>query len=276
MNAYTIIEQSCIGKNPDAFCEDGIVVSPYYIAVIDGSTSKGNLSYGIKTSGRIAMELLSEAIPLLPIDIDVTHAITLLTRKISEYYVQHDVEANVSEHPENRLTASCVIYSVKRNEIWQIGDCPFMLDDQMYDNPKYWEQPLAQMRALFLEKELKDGKNIEQLRTNDTGREYILPLLKFSTRYQNNEDTNYGYAVLDGFPIPTHHIKTYSCKGIHQIILASDGYFQLAGTLNECERINKEYLAQDPLCMLTYKMTKGLKPNAKNFDDRTYIRFTLD
>ena len=35
-----IIEQQIVGKHTMNDCEDGIVVTPHFIAVVDGSTSK--------------------------------------------------------------------------------------------------------------------------------------------------------------------------------------------------------------------------------------------
>lgn len=283
---YTLIEQRCIGKQDDAHCEDGLVLTEHYVAVIDGSTSKGTVSYGDKSSGRIAMERICEEIRQWPPALTVQQAAARLTRCIRSYYEAHDLLAQVEAHPENRLTASAVIYCVGRQEVWHVGDCLCLIDDRFIDNPKYWEYPLAQARALFLEKELAAGVRIEELQRHDTGRDYILPLLRFSTRYQNQSNPpatdphqadpmNYGFAVIDGFPIPDTLLLVHSAQGAHQIVLASDGYPHLFPTLEASERFLAERLADDPLCFRRCKMTKGLKAGNKSFDDRTYVRIGL-
>lgn len=58
-----VIEQSIIGKKSQEACEDGLVVTDDFIAVIDGSTSKTpkHLNPEMK-NGRYAMMLISEYI----------------------------------------------------------------------------------------------------------------------------------------------------------------------------------------------------------------------
>ena len=59
-----IIESSIIGKKSSEACEDGMVVTDDFIAVIDGSTSKTSkhLNPDMK-NGRYAMMLISQAEP---------------------------------------------------------------------------------------------------------------------------------------------------------------------------------------------------------------------
>lgn len=274
---YTIIEQSSVGKTDEIHNEDGWIATPDYVAVIDGSTSKGTLDYGEKKSGRIAMEIIKDSIANLRPSCTMRDAVNELSAKIDAYYLSHDIVKEVQKHPENRLTASLVVYSVNRQEVWQIGDCPCLIDHAFYENPKYWEVPLAQARALFLEKELAEGKNIQELQKEDTGREYILPLLRHSIIYQNDEEhTQYGYGVIDGFPVPNRFLRKYQVAGAHQIVLASDGYLHLFPTLSQSEQYNREMLAKDPLCIGKHKMTKGIMMGNTSFDDRTYIRIQIN
>lgn len=274
--AYQIIEQSCIGKKDEAHNEDGWIATPDYVAVIDGSTSKGTFDYGDKRSGRLAMEIIREAIKGLRPNCTIRDAANELSAKIDAFYLSHDIVKEVQEHPENRLTASVVIYSVNRQEVWQIGDCPCMIDNAVYENPKYWEQPIAQARALFLEKELSEGKRVQDLQKQDTGREYILPLLRYAIAYQNNEsEPLYGYGVIDGFPIANRFLRKFQAAGARQIILSSDGYLHLFPTLAQSEQYNSQLLEEDPLCIRKHKMTKGVMAENVSFDDRTYIRLLI-
>ena len=58
-----IIEQKLVGKHTQETCEDGIVVTDNFIAVIDGSTSKTKiqLNSGMK-NGRYCMMLIANYI----------------------------------------------------------------------------------------------------------------------------------------------------------------------------------------------------------------------
>ena len=69
----TITEQFICGKHTAADCEDGIVITPHFAAVIDGSTSKTPLRLDASMkNGRFAMLLICDYIrqmaagPFLP------------------------------------------------------------------------------------------------------------------------------------------------------------------------------------------------------------------
>lgn len=61
-------------------------------------------------------------------------------------------------------------------------------------------------------------------------------------------------------------------EGINELVLASDGYPFLKPTLDESEAMLASQLGNDPLCMNTFKATKGLMAGNKSFDDRSYLR----
>lgn len=56
--------------------------------------------------------------------------------------------------------------------------------------------------------------------------------------------------------------------------MPTDGYLSPAASLAEAERELAESLARDPLRIGEHPSTKGLRPDANSFDDRTYLRFT--
>lgn len=104
-----VLEQSIIGKKCQEACEDGLVVTDDFIAVIDGSTSKTpkHLNPEMK-NGRYAMMLISEYIrqELKADDFcqGITHYIC------DKVYKPLGVAERLLQHPEERLTASAVIY----------------------------------------------------------------------------------------------------------------------------------------------------------------------
>ena len=58
-----------------------------------------------------------------------------------------------------------------------------------------------------------------------------------------------------------------------EVVLASDGYPKLFGTLEESEHYLQKVLAEDPLCISLNKQTKGLMVGNNSYDDRTFVRF---
>ena len=120
-----IIEQSIIGKKCQEVCEDGLVVTDDFIAVIDGSTSKTpkHLNPEMK-NGRYAMMLISEYIRQeLKADALADDFCQGITHYICDkVYKPLGVAERLLQHPEERLTASAVIYSRSRQEVWMVGD----------------------------------------------------------------------------------------------------------------------------------------------------------
>ena len=134
-----IIESSIIGKKSPEACEDGMVVTDDFIAVIDGSTSKTpkHLNPDMK-NGRYAMMLISEYIrEELKADASADDFCQGVTAYIyNKVYEKLGVEERLKEHPEERLTASAILYSRTRNEVWMVGDCQAIIAGKLYENGK--------------------------------------------------------------------------------------------------------------------------------------------
>ena len=87
-----IIEQFICSKYPDQKkCEDGLFISSDFIAVIDGVTSKGELTWpdgsgggsvfpSPMTSGRYAREILAQALKTMEPGIDAASAMEYLNQ----------------------------------------------------------------------------------------------------------------------------------------------------------------------------------------------------
>ena len=141
-----IIESSIIGKKSPEACEDGMVVTDDFIAVIDGSTSKTpkHLNPDMK-NGRYAMMLISEYIrEELKADASVDDFCQGVTAYIyNKVYEKLGVEERLKKHPEERLTASAILYSRTRNEVWMVGDCQAIIAGKLYENGKPYEEKIA-------------------------------------------------------------------------------------------------------------------------------------
>ena len=286
-----IIESSIIGKKSPEACEDGMVVTDDFIAVIDGSTSKTpkHLNPDMK-NGRYAMMLISEYIQEeLKADASVDDFCQGVTAYIyNKVYEKLGVEERLKEHPEERLTASAILYSRTRNEVWMVGDCQAIIAGKLYENGKPYEEKIARKRVELIEQGLSPAE----------ARKQIEPLLIKAMLSGQNQT----YTVIDGFPIYREGVKVVSVSdsssvqdsvpasdsvpcsdsasasgtisvSSSEIVLASDGYPFLEPTLAASEAALAEQIANDPQNIHSFIATKGIVEGNKSFDDRTYIRF---
>ena len=289
-----IIESSIIGKKSPEACEDGMVVTDDFIAVIDGSTSKTpkHLNPDMK-NGRYAMMLISEYIQEeLKADASVDDFCQGVTAFIyNKVYEKLGVKERLKEHPEERLTASAILYSRTRNEVWMVGDCQAIIAGKLYENGKPYEEKIARKRVELIEQGLSPAE----------ARKQIEPLLIKAMLSGQNQT----YTVIDGFPIYREGVKVASVSdsssvqdsvpasdsvpcsdsvsasgtisvSSSEIVLASDGYPFLEPTLAASEAALAEQIANDPQNIHSFIATKGIVEGNKSFDDRTYIRFSVE
>lgn len=278
-----IIESIIIGKKSQEACEDGMVITDDFIAVIDGSTSKTpkHLNPDMK-NGRYAMMLISEYIrEELKADASVDDFCQGVTAYLyNKVYEKLGVEERLKEHPEERLTASAILYSRTRNEVWMVGDCQAIIDGKLYENGKPYEEKIARKRVELIEQGLSPAE----------ARKQIEPLLIEAMLSGQNQN----YTVIDGFPIYREGVKVVALKtkpvsssietyfqeqtkpvsSLNEVVLASDGYPFLKPTLAASEAALAEQIANDPQNIRSFIATKGIVEGNKSFDDRTYIRFS--
>ena len=289
-----IIESSIIGKKSPEACEDGMVVTDDFIAVIDGSTSKTpKLLNPDMKNGRYAMMLISEYIrEELKTDASVDEFCQGVTAYIyNKVYEKLGVEERLKEHPEERLTASAILYSRTRNEVWMVGDCQAIIAGKLYENGKPYEEKIARKRVELIAQGLSPAE----------ARKQIEPLLIEAMLSGQNQT----YTVIDGFPIYREGVKVVSVSdsssvqdsvpasdsvpcsdsvsasgtifvSSSEIVLASDGYPFLEPTLAASEAALAEQIANDPQNIHSFIATKGIVEGNKSFDDRTYIRFSVE
>ena len=256
----TITEHFICGKHNAADCEDGIIITNNFAAVIDGSTSKTptRLDPSMK-NGRFTMMLISEYIKQMPADYTMDDFCRGITLRIAEEYDKRGITERMAEHPEERLTASAIIYSNSRKEVWMVGDCQAIIDGTYYDNSKPYEQDIAMQRAALI----KNGMS-----PKDARRTIEPQLIKAMLEGQNRQ-----YAVIDGTPL--YMPGTRIVKASNYVVLASDGYPTLLPTLKESEEALALHLANDPQNIGDFVATKGLVEGNVSFDDRAYIKLTL-
>ncbi len=279
-----IIESKIVGKKSQEACEDGMVVTDDFIAVIDGSTSKTpkHLNPDMK-NGRYAMLLISEYIrEQLKADASVDDFCQGVTEYIyNKVYQPLGVAERLAQHPEERLTASAILYSRARREVWMVGDCQAIICGKLYENGKPYEEKIAQKRVELILQGMSPAE----------ARKQIEPLLVRAML----EGQNKTYTVIDGFPIyregvrvvplkmkqASNDIETYleehskPISSPYEVVLASDGYPFLKPTLAESEEALAKQIANDPQNIKTFIATKGIVEGNKSFDDRTYVRIEV-
>ena len=241
------------------------------MAVIDGSTSKTTTRISHwRTNGRYCMQLIAKYVRHAPKDITAAAFCHGLTEHVRKRYSKSQL-TRLADHPEERLTASCAVFSRMQRQVWLIGDCQCLIGDQLYDNPKPMEQTIARQRADIAHRLLANGTTVEQLLANDEAREAIVPSLIESMKGQNVD-----YAVVDGFSIPMDKVRILTLDfRPWTVVLATDGYPTLKPTLAESEAALAHQLATDPLNINTFMATKGCSPGNNSFDDRTFVRLTV-
>ena len=279
-----IIESKIVGKKSQEACEDGMVVTDDFIAVIDGSTSKTpkHLNPDMK-NGRYAMLLISEYIrEQLKADASVDDFCQEVTECLyNKVYQPLGVAERLAQHPEERLTASAILYSRARKEVWMVGDCQAIIGGKLYENGKPYEEKIAQKRVELIQQGMSPAE----------ARKQIEPLLVRAML----EGQNKTYTVIDGFPIyregvrvvplkmkqASNDIETYleehskPISSPYEVVLASDGYPFLKPTLAESEEALAKQIANDPQNIKTFIATKGIVEGNKSFDDRTYVRIEV-
>ncbi len=226
------------------------------------------------------MLTISKFLRKAPKDLSCHQFCVGVTRAMARHYRRSQLP-RLLEHPEERLTASCIVFSRLRREIWMVGDCQCMITPitnstppaassavpvpQFFDNPKPYEQQLAEERAALI---LASPEPHDHFLVDDTARKAIIPHMLETMKNQNIT-----YAVVDGFRIPEQHVRILPLDfQPWELVLASDGYPFLEPTLEASEARLAHQRLTDPLNIGTFKATKAFAEGLDSFDDRAYIR----
>lgn len=272
-----VIEKLIRSKtSSQAACEDRIVITENFVCVIDGATSKVDRLIDKMTIGQFASEIIERTILGFEPDIGYQNAIILCTENLKSHYLKHNLFHLFLEAPWERPSASIALYSKFHNQVWLVGDCQCIANGTFINNPKKIDNILSKTRALYLENELLSGMTIPELQLNDTGREYILPLLKKQQLFQNNGNkSEYSYSVIDGFEIDFSRIHVIDIIE-SEIVLATDGYPIIFDNLTQTESYLSDTLIRDPLMFRIHKMTKGSVKGQISYDDRAYVKIQCE
>lgn len=276
-----IIETFMQGKRPSGIgCEDGYFISDAFAVVVDGATSHGDKRWGKvknkedlengesgKASGEFAKDIILEQMEHMPVDVTAEQCMEHLHQALAEAAGE---DVALMEQPR----ASLLVYSVFRKEIWSLGDCNFMVNDRLYYHEKKVDVCIAEIRSMLIHSLLAEGWTEKQLLEQDESRSIINELISRQYFLENIVD-EYGYPELNCNSFEPSMIQVVKVGDGDEIVLATDGYPELYGTLKESEEALKVQLCDDPLMYKWHKSMKGVKQGNVSYDDRCYIRIKV-
>lgn len=243
-------------------CEDALVVTAHFAAVVDGMSSPLR-DRGQAPSGRLYATTVAREIARLEPKVSARDAVDEISRALRPIR---------SGHP-GPSGAVAAVYSRSRREIWRIGDIHLRIGDRVVPGGKRVDEATALFRAAVVAARAAAGESLDTLRDRDPGLAASRPLLELQ-HHLANRDVVFGYGVLDGSTVPDRHLEIFPVEDAATVVFASDGYPGPAATLADAERELFAAIARDPACIDELAaMGKPLRPGAEAPDDRTYLRF---
>ena len=270
--AYFIEGKKGAGEKNNAVCEDGLFFNDHYLAVFDGATDKSGKTYDGKKGGRVSRDIIQGVFQELPPNTDKAEILKRINDKYQEFYAANP-DIDFAKEPLFRPTATLIWYNLDTNELVAIGDSKARIDGKNYnDEAKLVDILNSDLRVKVI-KTL--GLSDDQVRAEDLGRFYILPLLQRQAEFQNNPQAPeaFQFWAIDGFPIPPEKLRVWKFEKAPQTIeLSSDGYetYPPEATIDSYEKTLKEELASDPM-RITHPSTKGVSKDNYSFDDRAVL-----
>jgi hypothetical protein len=265
-----VLEQFVAGKATDPdLCEDAVLVTADHAAVIDGATDISGRRYGGVAGGRWAMAACLDAVRALPAGVDALTAVAALTGELAD-------RLDAAQPPVDRPSAAVTIYSAAHRQLWQVGDVGFGypgLAAGVGQPRKRLDQIAASFRAAVIAAEAAAG-NLAMDQA-DPGRLAARALIARQGSLRNTTGP-YGYAGIDGRDVPRQLVVVHQVpEDVAELVIASDGYPVIAGTLAQSESTLARLLAADPWCVAELAGTKGVRPGQISFDDRAYLRIRI-
>lgn len=260
------------GPDKNDKCEDGVFFSDDFLLVVDGASDKSGVDYEGRTGGWICKETIVSVFREASGTEEPEVLLARINEKLRKTYARYKID--YLNNPEFRFSAVLIWYNFNTRTLHALGDCKARIDGELYNAE---EKGVDQLNSEFRVRVLEVlGVDLKEPASRDLGREYILPLLKAQSRYQNNPKAPEGlqYWVVDGTDIPTEQIQTWEFKNAPKVIeLSSDGYaeFPKQREVSGYEKLLAELLKEDPSLTTRVKSTKGLKKGNVSFDDRSIL-----
>lgn len=269
-----VFERYCHGKGIQDNNEDFLIVTDYFVLVVDGATDKtGHVVEGMK-GGRFVAKAVADIHQSgqLPPEIDMAGWIAAISRKV-------DDELNRVSWPGHiqRPAASVLTYSVHRREMFRVGDCHYRIDGVDFTGGKEIDDYHGDTRAEKLKACLLAGASVSDLLENDPGRELILQSLANQYKFANATEGDFAYPVVNGDKVPAHLMENpVPVRAGSFVVMTSDGFDFPKETVAETLAAQEKSYIVDPLRIGldgARASTKGLVAGMTQHDDQTFVSF---
>lgn len=263
-----IVECCVIPRDLRTACGDIIAKSRNCIGIVDGSTVKSWHTSTQPLSTDIAQKV-AETLTTVGIDDTLEIVVERASKAISQLKAGH------GDYSSSGPCATFAAAHLVRREVWRVGDCWVRIAAKIHP-PKMWpDHVVALARTLILRANLAKGHmTVKELMLDDPGRDGVTSLL-FASEALRNCECEGGYGAVDGSTVPAMYLERWSVDKGKEVVLATDGYLDISGTMNDAEMHLNSVLANDPLLIGKYRQTKTRVPGANSFDDRAYVRLIM-
>ena len=266
-------------KNDPSKNEDMWLAKDYLIAVIDGATPKGNLSFGQESGGQYAAKLVSEALTSAEAkNLTGQELVDFVSRYMERSFTSDGYFSSIENSPEARPTSSFVAAKIIEDKIviTQVGDVSFRINRlAVHQDSKEVDNINSKKRKETIERIKSENPDIERDELLKQGREEIVDVLNNQVaRLQNNPQEELGFGAMDGRKVPEQFVRTftYDLKDVGLLEVFSDGYFKIADkpTIESWEEAFRYVEEVDPDKIGEFPSTKGSTLESYT-DDRTVI-----
>ena len=253
-----------LAARDDASWADRVVITPWLVGVVDGSTQKPWEEPGY-SGADLAGDVVAGLQELDPA-LTMAEAVRRLTERVRR--------PAAGSPPGAGPCATFAVLNRRRREVWRLGDPWVLLDGTGLPRRVTRELELARRRAALLHDLLVSGCTVEDLRREDPGRAAILDDLQAEGKARNGSGP-FAIGVIDGRPVPADLLAVFPvARTVSEVVLATDGYPEPPVQLRDAEAALARRLRRDPLLIEEPPMTKGAPPG-RSFDDRTFVRVTV-
>lgn len=254
---------------------DGLVINDNFIAVVDAYQARGYRGWNGRPAGIFAKEIICKKLGEIDADAEAADVYRTLGQELQARTAEA-IEAMSDSQVYAYPMARVLVYSAARRQIWRLGDSPFVVDGELnFTRSEAMEAMIAQ-RCEVTEKFLaNDRTDLKDMVNNDYGRTSIMEQLVEEERRVDGVECLSGRPDVD-YDVLLGNVEVFQLEPGQEVILASDGYPRLLGTIEDSEEWLAAERARDPLFVHDYKSIRTAKDEEAGYDDRTYVRFVTD
>jgi hypothetical protein len=259
--------------------EDGFIATAHCFAVVDGASAKGEELFDGKSAGAFAKDVVLEALAGVEENEEPEALVRRVTHALATQILRVSGASAQGMDPIYRPSASMVAYLPGAGKLVFVGDCHALLDSKPLGFAQPFEATVAKMRSNYFHGRISAGESVGELvaHAQKEGSKVILPALHWGARIRNISKNPWSFSVFDGTWVPMDLVNVVDVpiKARH-IVLGSDGYVSLMGSLALTEDALSSALKADPLCVDGLMGCKGVLDGHVSFDDRTYLSLRLE